>query len=94
MKHYFFDYVTAAKTLHDFEGRHFATTREASEYAKLLALHLEYAPDAQYTGWWVAVRDSSGKEVDAVHVAPETLTPEGPLPQQRHGGGLSSLACA
>src|SRR5262249_58866865 len=65
---YFFDFVTQRQTLHDFEGRKFSSRAEAGEYAKLLAIHLQYAPGAQYRGWSVLVRDMMGHKIHSVAV--------------------------
>ena len=68
MKRYFFDFVNDRRTVHDFIGRELPSDCDAGEHAKLLAMHLKYAPEAQGAGWNVLVRDARCKEVHAVPV--------------------------
>ena len=70
MKNYFFDLVGDDTTFHDFRGREFQSDRDAGQHARLLAIHLQYAPDSAYTEWTVLVRDAPGQVVHAVPVPP------------------------
>jgi hypothetical protein len=69
MQRLFFDYVSKNETLSDYEGRYFSPS-EAREYAGVLAIHLQYAPEAKYSGWSVVVRDVLGAEICSVPVPP------------------------
>ena len=69
MQRLFFDYVSKNETLSDYEGRYFSPS-EAREYAGVLAIHLQYAPEAKYCGWAVVVRDVLGAEICSVLVPP------------------------
>jgi len=69
MKRCFFDYVSKNQTLSDYEGRYFSPS-EAREYAAVLAIHLQYHPEANYSGWSVVVRDALGAEICSVLVPP------------------------
>ena len=69
MKRCFFDYVSKNETLSDYEGRYFSPS-EAREYAGVLAIHLQYDPEAKYSGWSVVVRDVLGAEICSVLVPP------------------------
>jgi hypothetical protein len=69
MQRCFFDYVSKSETLSDYEGRYFSPS-EAREYAAVLAIHLQYDPEAKYSGWSVVVRDVLGAEICSVLVLP------------------------
>jgi hypothetical protein len=69
MQRLFFDCVSKDETLSDYEGRYFSPS-EAREYAGVLAIHLQYAPEAKYCGWAVVVRDVLGAEICSVLVPP------------------------
>jgi hypothetical protein len=70
MKRCFFDYVSKKETLSDYEGRYFSPS-EAREYANVLAIHLQYHPEVNYSGWSVVVRDALGAEICSVPVPPK-----------------------
>jgi hypothetical protein len=69
MQRCFFDYVSKSETLSDYQGRYFSPS-EAREYAVVLAIHLQYDPEAKYSGWSVVVRDVVGAEICSVLVPP------------------------
>jgi hypothetical protein len=69
MQRFFFDYVSKSETLSDYQGRYFSPS-EAREYAGVLAIHLQYDPEAKYCGWSVVVRDVLGVEICSVLVPP------------------------
>jgi len=69
MQRFFFDYVSKSETLSAYQGRYFSPS-EAREYAGVLAIHLQYAPEAKYSGWSVVVRDVLGAEICSVLVPP------------------------
>ena len=69
MKRCFFDYVSKSETLSDYQRRYFSPS-EAREYAGVLAIHLQYAPEAKYSGLSVVVRDVLGAEICSVRVPP------------------------
>jgi hypothetical protein len=70
MQRCFFDYVSKNETLSDYEGRYFSPS-QAREYAGVLAIHLQYHPEANYSGWSVVVRDALGAEICSVLVPPK-----------------------
>ena len=70
MQRFFFDYVSKSETLSDYQGRYFSPS-EAREYAGVLAIHLQYHPEANYSGWSVVVRDALGAEIFSVLVLPK-----------------------
>jgi uncharacterized protein DUF6894 len=69
---YFFDIVTAASVLHDFQGRTFATPEPAHSLAELIALDMECS-DFGHDVTEVAVRDVKGDLLFSVHVRPRDL---------------------
>ena len=70
MQRFFFDYVSKSETLSDYQGRYFSPS-EAREYAAVLAIHLQYHPKANYSGWSVVARDALGAEICSVPVPPK-----------------------
>ena len=70
MRRYFFDFAGDGQTLHDFDGRDFATAAEAHDHASLLVIQMQYDPTVDYAGWKVLVRDSLGKIIETAKVPP------------------------
>jgi hypothetical protein len=87
MKRYSFDFVNDSRTVHDFVGRELPSDGDAGEHAKLLAIHLQYAPDSACAGWNVLVRDDRCKEVHSVAVPALD-------PGAGNRAGFAAAACA
>ena len=81
MQRFFFDYVSKDEMLSDYQGRYFSAA-DAREYARILAIHLQYDPEDAYVGWSVAARDGLGAEICRVSVLP---------PDNNHGAAFKAL---
>ena len=68
MERYFFDWACESEILRDFKGSSFKTRADACRHAELLAIHLQYDPEYDYSGWNVIVFDALGEKLRSVPV--------------------------
>jgi hypothetical protein len=65
---YFFDYTTADRSLYDFRGDDFQSSRDAIEFAQATAEVLKHSLSEDWTGWSVVVRCCQGKNLFSLPV--------------------------
>ena len=68
MTRYFFDFTTRDRSLFDYRGDEFLSSRAACEYAEMIASDLKHRPDGEWSGWSVEVRSIEGKKILALPV--------------------------
>ena len=68
MGRYFFDLESPQRKQYDYRGRFFESAEYAGQFAELMALDLGIAPDGEWSGWNICVRDSRGQYLVSVPV--------------------------
>jgi hypothetical protein len=59
---FFLDYKTKDKSLYDYQGDEFMSSKDAFDFAQATADSLKNTLAADWTGWSVEVRDADGKK--------------------------------
>jgi hypothetical protein len=70
---FFIDYETKGKSLYDYQGDDFMSSKDAFDFAQESAQSLKNTLDGDWIGWSVEVRDAQGRkyfsfQVGADHV--------------------------
>jgi hypothetical protein len=68
MRRYFFDLEGQQRKQYDYCGHFFESAEYAGQFAELMALDLGIAPDSEWSGWNICVRDSRGQYLASVPV--------------------------
>ena len=68
MRRYFFDLEGQQRKQYDYCGRIFNGAERAGQFAELIALDLGIAPDSEWWGWNICVRDERGQHFVSVPV--------------------------
>jgi hypothetical protein len=68
MRRYFFDLERRQRKQYDYSGRIFERAEYAGQFAELIALDLGIAPDSEWSGWNICVRDARGQHFGSIPV--------------------------
>jgi hypothetical protein len=68
MVRYFFDYTTKGRSLYDFQGDDFLSSKDAYEFAQATAQSLKNSLAGDWLGWSVEVRNAEGRKLFSLPV--------------------------
>jgi len=68
MRRYFFDYTTKDRSLYDFQGDDFLSSKDAYEFAQATAQSLKNSLAGEWLGWSVEVRNVEGRKLFSLPV--------------------------
>jgi len=66
----FFDYMTKDRSLYDYHGNEFRTSRYAFDFAEAIAQDLRNSLTEEWNGWSVEVRTPEGTKLFSIPVVP------------------------
>ena len=59
---FFIDYKTKDRSLYDYQGDEFMSSKDAFDFARETAQSLKNGLDGEWKGWSVEVRDAAGRK--------------------------------
>jgi hypothetical protein len=68
MKRFFFDYTAKDRSLYDYQGDNFLSSKDAYEFAQATALSLKNSLAGDWMGWSVEVRNAEGRKLFSLPV--------------------------
>jgi hypothetical protein len=67
---YFFDYTNNERSLYDYQGDEFLSSKDAFEFAEATAQALKNSLNGEWVGWSVEVRNAEGRKFFSLPVLP------------------------
>jgi hypothetical protein len=68
---FFIDYTAKDRSLYDYQGDEFMSSKDAFDFAQETARSLKTTLDGEWIGWSVEVRDAEGRKYFSFSVGPD-----------------------